>query len=472
MKKIALPFTQYGHRLSVALLALFLLIPFQKNFHGFLKSLSRALLPSGLALPPAFSKKLYVSFSDLLITGIALWLLIRFRISLRRFFLEGPAKLLILFLAFAILSLLLSETAHYPLQYLVILKSFLAVLLFNGLRLAIPLGGIADWMRSIAWVLVIAAICESILGTTQYFCQHSLGWKWLGESSIGNFYFPNPSGERWVFDALFSCKTETPFLVRAAGTFGHPNPFGGFFFLSILFTYYLLLREEKISRIRFLQGSLFFQCFTLCTTFSRSAILALALCTALLLIWKKVNRRLVATLIVCTGLCASLFHSQLFARGGLFNYNAVSQGADRERLLYQKVAIAMIQDHPFFGVGFNNFQFQTARYMPEGSKEVLHYQVHNIFLLIAAETGLVGLAIFLLFIAAILRRALHNRDLEGRILLSAYLGILFIGCCDMYPLLHLKFRLYFFAIAALLCVSHRALEDSTTSVKPVTPIST
>ena len=96
------------------------------------------------------------------------------------------------------------------------------------------------------------------------------------------------------------------------------------------------------------------------------------------------------------------------------------------RKLMLSVGEEMIKTHPFFGVGADNFGFQTNNYRMQLSsvspddpnlaeaEDTIPERAHNEYLQITAELGIVGLAIFLWFIAGIgimgyrtLRRSKH-----------------------------------------------------------------
>lgn len=67
----------------------------------------------------------------------------------------------------------------------------------------------------------------------------------------------------------------------------------------------------------------------------------------------------------------------------------------RESLIQS--SIAMIKDNPVFGVGLNNFLINLP------SSEIIQ-PVHNIFLLVASETGVFVLGFFIWFLIKIYRR--------------------------------------------------------------------
>ncbi len=68
-----------------------------------------------------------------------------------------------------------------------------------------------------------------------------------------------------------------------------------------------------------------------------------------------------------------------------------------------RTALAIIKTHPLVGVGLNNYSLVSSQYSTAVFGK--QYLAHNAYLLIAAETGLVGLAAFLSFLATLLVQA-------------------------------------------------------------------
>ena len=76
------------------------------------------------------------------------------------------------------------------------------------------------------------------------------------------------------------------------------------------------------------------------------------------------------------------------------------------RITLAKGAFAMIQGHPLLGVGANNYSLSMPEYDPfDFGNQRRVVIVHDIYLLVAAETGLVGLAAFLWFLASLFVQA-------------------------------------------------------------------
>jgi len=76
-----------------------------------------------------------------------------------------------------------------------------------------------------------------------------------------------------------------------------------------------------------------------------------------------------------------------------------------QRFYYWKTSLKMIKDHPLTGIGWRKFGLLYEFYKPL-SANISHYS-HNVFLQIAAETGLLGLFSFLWLIFMFLKTGLR-----------------------------------------------------------------
>ena len=103
-------------------------------------------------------------------------------------------------------------------------------------------------------------------------------------------------------------------------------------------------------------------------------------------------------LMLFVGGVAIMFQSTITTR-----LAADDAGSARGRVPLMVTALEIIGDHPELGVGVNNYVAALPRYESTFGGEWL-YTVHNRYLLVAAETGLGGLAAFLWFLTGTLRR--------------------------------------------------------------------
>jgi O-antigen ligase len=98
----------------------------------------------------------------------------------------------------------------------------------------------------------------------------------------------------------------------------------------------------------------------------------------------------------------------------------------------------MIKSAPLLGIGLNNYLSRLPDFKLDPTVFRLFQPVHNIFLLTAAETGLMGLSLFLFLVIKSLKNSLDmpaSRDSFGMrnwSLVISLLVILSTGCADHY----------------------------------------
>jgi hypothetical protein len=270
------------------------------------------------------------------------------------------------------------------------------------------------------WVIIFVGVAQSLIGITQFILQHSIGLFWLKESLIGQ----NIAGVAKII------VNSSP-LVRAYGLFPHPNILGGFLFFSIMLTllYSKLFHVEQFAEQKNvncstwnnLNGSsqssaivprgtimnsliwfvLGIQIIGIILSCSKSAILALLIALMYIIVPRGT---------ICKKRFAKLFHVEqfkvFFGLGlvvlvGLFFLRVEFYGlfakSFQERKLYVLISERIIADNPIIGAGTGKFILEAEKLFP--SLEIWQYQpVHNVFLLIWSEWGIVGLVLFILFL--------------------------------------------------------------------------
>ena len=112
------------------------------------------------------------------------------------------------------------------------------------------------------------------------------------------------------------------------------------------------------------------------------------------------------TLLIFLGLFASAI---LFAAAGISDRasgGAAEEGIDASamgRLYAWEAAIGMAVDNPLTGVGLNNFY--ANYYFYSSHWDGLNHAVHSTWFGVLAETGILGLIIFICFIGSLIRTA-------------------------------------------------------------------
>ncbi|MGB7979020.1 MAG: O-antigen ligase family protein [Chlamydiales bacterium] len=425
---------------SFLLVLLAILIPVEHKYDKLFRYYSLTLIPEGLKVSANYDKKIYFYISDLIV--LALLCIV-------------PIKRSVLWLLplFALASIIASPFYAYPLPYIRLLQLFTPIALFSIVSTAFSPNERSKITRYILIAVVAGALFQSFVAIAQYLNQSPIGLRLLGESPLKSvFYIEN--GSRWLLDALSNRPAHTPIVLRAQGTFSHPNILGGFLFFSLLATYALWMQAKKIRWLLIL--ALPIQFFAMSLSFSRSALFAWALST---LLWFGLmayrNRQLprIALLVLISfSFSAALLYKQYVHRGGVINYNALAKSSDDIRKFHQKTALKIIKDHPFFGLGFTQFSERSDPYFPpDAPGHIRSTGPHNMFLFLACETGLLSVAALLFCLASrILLFFKQPLTVETITFASLLLGFIFIGCCDFYPILFQQGRLLFFLIGALL----------------------
>jgi len=267
-------------------------------------------------------------------------------------------------------------------------------------------------LKQLFYPLSAALFYSSLLALSQFFSQSSLGgllW-WLGERplSVGQPGVAKVS----LFGELF---------LRPYATFPHPNSLAGFMLVSLI----LVLAASRNFRHRLVVPLVLLAITTILFSFSRS-VFVIGLILSLYWLWKNTPfpRYPFRLLLIPT---AALSFLLLFANLRFLVGESLSQ-----RLFLNDVALNLIASHPLLGVGLNNFLTQLPDFWQPGQVFLLQ-PVHNIYLLIAAETGLSGLLLFSSLIYYSARNLFRRpRQSASPYLAAALVVILFTGLIDHY----------------------------------------
>jgi len=133
----------------------------------------------------------------------------------------------------------------------------------------------------------------------------------------------------------------------------------------------------------FLAGSLALLYVTLTLTLTRNAWVGVLVAVALLLFLK--NRRLVLALPVLVALAFVVVPPDVRSRIDSFFHPDTS---GRDRLYMLEAAAAMVEHHPWLGVGLDMVKEVYPIYLVEGAPHVENIHLHNNLAQIAAERGL------------------------------------------------------------------------------------
>lgn len=414
----------------------------QRLYHAFYKCTS-TLYPFPKYLP----FDLHIYLTDLLI--IISFILVYWK---KAIFFQKEHLFFSLFWVCALFSIFFSPYEKDYSRLVRLHQLFFALLLFATIAKVNQ----KKFVTYLIFFFLVLGVFESFIALYQYAMQSPLGIAKLGEVKFLKISdqiakISSNEGKIWRFSAF---RVDKEKLFRAYGTLAHPNILACFFFTSIMSSCYFWVRGKKRFSPLFILV-IFFQLMALFVTFSRSG-LYVTLCFPLIYFFllKKSYREKI-TYITCFLLLFSintyLFYPLLSKRGAILTKNSISHPSNLARVYYNKIAFKMIQKHPLLGVGYDQFTQHVKKIISPKETNLSYLgTVHNIYLLIGAEIGLVGLFCFLSAIYLIFQKAKKNVDSLHLTLFCIFLGYLSIGLVDYFFLFSQQGKILFFTIGALI----------------------
>jgi O-antigen ligase len=284
-------------------------------------------------------------------------------------------------------------------------------------------------LEEIVTVLILAASATALIGIVLYYLPQDLTVRLL--SALRVFRYPAGS------DVLRFVEDDPELPLRATSTSIDPNVLGGLLGIVGALAAPQLLAKDPLPLLHrgwrkggvnwLIVPMLAVMGICLLLTYSRAALGGLA--AALLVIALLRYRRLLLLVLVAGALLLLLPQTQWYVQRMLEGLRGQDL-ATQMRFGEYKDALILISRYPWFGVGF------------AGAPDIDTYiGVSNVYLLIAEEMGVVGLAVFLWINALGIKQILHwlgqqanDPRLEAIVLglLASLLAALFTGTLDHY----------------------------------------
>ncbi|GAB5491409.1 MAG: O-antigen ligase family protein [Phototrophicaceae bacterium] len=308
---------------------------------------------------------------------------------------------------------------------------------------------ITEWLK---WVTVIIMIILTLdLG-------HARRWEMivgvlvasgLANAIVGLYIFFGGSGaDHLLINNRF---------FRAFGTFGQPNPFGGFLGIllpiALMASYAYLMQiwnhwrlNQKIETVTFLKLSYFSLASAvmlagIIASWSRGAWLGFVVSVAVMAfclprkIWQSIGLlgitiSLVGILWFAGVIPASIQQRVLSSTEELFSFSDV-RGVDVthvnyaivERLAHWQAAINMAENNPWLGVGLGNYEVAYNQYRLINWEFPLGH-AHNYYLNILGEAGIIGFLFYVLMWLTIVIITWKNRSHPDLLARSINIGIM------------------------------------------------
>ena len=186
---------------------------------------------------------------------------------------------------------------------------------------------------------------------------------------------------------------------RASGTFSHANGLAYFFELLMPLLFAMVIVEEnKLLKLWYIFAFLF-GFFGLVTTLSRGGWLATAISLPIVFIvlYRKRFTQQKYIISFFFGLIGIVILGFIFYPTIAKRFEAYDYGSAATRRPLNLAAISVIKQYPVTGVGMNNFARVFRTYDTTGGSAIFKAQglVHNLFLGVWTETGIIGVIAFI-----------------------------------------------------------------------------
>ena len=267
-------------------------------------------------------------------------------------------------------------------------------------------------IRTFLYLLFFAGVIVSIIGILEFIYGKDIIYEGFAENSFYKQYIAIP---------------------RVMSTMLHPTILGTYLMLCLPASYFVI--ENNAGRLKkiFSTIGLFIILIAIMLTFSRTAWDISALVTFYYFYNRDKKKILLSVVVMILFLCATLVLAKFEPR---LQYRVdykqiVSYLINGHRLKRYPLTIKMVKDHPFRGVGPNNYRLLFDKYYGL-NKEPYNIKIpDNMYLAILGETGLVGILLFMILVLYIIKKGFillrdkKNKNWDiGLAIFSCLIGIL------------------------------------------------
>lgn len=237
--------------------------------------------------------------------------------------------------------------------------------------------------KKISWAFILSGLLQSFFAIQQFIEQKVVANKWLGMASQDPQTLGTPvveAGTRWL---------------RTFGTLPHPNMLAGFLLFGLFLIVRLYSITENKKQKRYLKMIFAVNFLAMLTTLSRAAILVCALAMLLVVIFSLKDKIQRNAALYFAGLALFIFvlfcvaYPNLIASRVLGD-SRVENISNSSRVEQYREFWKIYKNNWVAGVGLGNYPLALTKIKP--ALPAYAYQpIHNAYLLIIAELGLVGI---------------------------------------------------------------------------------
>lgn len=217
-------------------------------------------------------------------------------------------------------------------------------------------------------------------------------------------------------------------VLRPSGTFHHPNVLASFMVHTLPILFALLLAKRHFLLKMPLALALGSGFFALLLSYSRGGWVGFALAIAIILVVATLKKMIQAKTLLLIVLTAAIAVAASFPLWRPFTERLIrpDDSATTSRWVMLEQAYMMVKTHPLLGIGLNNYAERGKDFIPDDANLILRFApkgiAHNRYAVIMAETGFIGLGLFIWLLWAVALQACRNISIE-----DSYFQLLALG---------------------------------------------
>jgi O-antigen ligase len=267
------------------------------------------------------------------------------------------------------------------------------------------------WCRRAIVAIIFSGAIAAVVGLFQFLFSFFIGvdksvkiWE-----SLAPFFLGNSFGKIVAANSSWLVNVGGDTRMRAFGFFPDPHNFAFFVNLCLFAGLgYFFSREKNASKI-WIGAVVALMISAISLSFSRGAYLGLIAGGLFFAIIFLKRSGVLGKALVAVGaffILIFIFNSNIISQRLISSFN-LKEGSNAERYKNWVQAANMIQDYPLGGVGLGNY----ARTVDPTAANRSSIYAHNLFLDIAAETGILNAIIFLFLIFFSIWRNIKNNNM-------------------------------------------------------------